>query len=65
MRIGSGSREEKEYEADPDSLANVLALTLSMRGEGTISEAAWGENTGTDGADRRTVGTTGNIKTGV
>ena len=42
-RYENKEREQrrKEYEADPDSLANVLALTLSMRGEGTISEAAW------------------------
>ena len=42
-RYENKEREQrrKDYEADPDSLANVLALTLSMRGEGTISEAAW------------------------
>ena len=42
-RYENKEREQrrKEYEADPDSLANVLALTLSMRGEGTISESAW------------------------
>lgn len=42
-RYENKEREQrrKEYEADPDSLANVLALTLSMRGEGTISGAAW------------------------
>lgn len=44
-RYENQEREQrrKEYEADPDSIANVLALTLTMRGEGSISEAAWEE----------------------
>ena len=34
-------QRKKDYEAEPDSIANVLALTLTMRGEGSISDAAW------------------------
>ncbi len=42
-RYDNQAREQirKAYEADPDSLANVIALTFTMRGEGSISEEAW------------------------